>query len=599
MPEVDANLRTQAYQAIDQNDSHSRSLPMEIQEELDFDREELATYLNTRLQGPASFTPSQRIPYDAVLGAVESGRPGAFFIDAPGGTGKSYVLNSILAAVRLLTPDSIAIAVAASGIAATLLLQGRTFHSRFKAPLDVTETSTLGISEQSNLAELIRRAKLIVWDEAPMNNRFHLEALDRCLRMICQSNLVFGGKPILLAGDFRQVLPVVKRGSRAQTVNAVINRSQLWQHFQCFSLHENIRVLQNGCDGQLLGFSDWLLKIGERKIDNLNGDCDYILLPSDRCLIVNAENPDTIKQGMVGLISFVYPNILHNVSDRNWLAERAILSPLNNAVDEINELCLNEIPGNLIVCNSADTTIQLDDATRFPTEYLNSISVNGIPPHRLLFKIGAPIMLLRNINPKEGLCNGTRLILMAKHGEMLQCQIAGGERDGRVFFLPRITFTPNSTEEFPMEWKRRQFPVRTSFAMTINKSQGQSLARVGVWLEESVFSHGQLYVACSRVGNPSNIKYAIKKHNDYPENATRNVVYKEVFHTGRLQIIKMFIDLNHFAFLQLHILEVGTLLQSNRLQQLIRSPCLPRPAISSFWCGFNMNTFPPSKCWEL
>ena len=136
----------------------------------------------------------------------------------------------------------------------------------------------------------------------------------------------------------------------------------------------------------------------------------------------------TIKQGMMGLISFVYPNILHNMSDRKWLAGRAILSPLNNAVDEINELCLNEIPGNLIVCNSTNTTIQLDDATRFPTEYLNSISVNGIPPHRLLLKIGAPIMLLRNINPREGLCNGTRLILTAKHGEMLQCQIAGTRR---------------------------------------------------------------------------------------------------------------------------------------------------------------------------
>ena len=236
-----------------QDDCYSRSIPIEIQEELDVNREELATYLNTRLHGPAALTPSQRIPYDIILGAVQSGRPGAFFIDAPGGTGKSYVLNSILAAVRLLTPDSIAIAVAASGIAATLLLQGRTFHSRFKAPLDVTETSTLGISEQSNLAELIRRAKLIVWDEAPMNNRFHLEALDRCLQMICRSTLVFGGKPMLLAGDFRQVLPVVKRGSRAQTVNAVVKRSHLWQHFQCFSLHENIRVLRNGSDGQLLG----------------------------------------------------------------------------------------------------------------------------------------------------------------------------------------------------------------------------------------------------------------------------------------------------------------------------------------------------------
>ena len=161
-------------------------------------------------------------------------------------------------------------------------------------------------------------------------------------------------------------------------------------------------------------------------------------------------------------------------------------------------------------------------------------------------------MLLRNINPREGLCNGTRLILTAKHGEMLQCQIAGGERDGRVVFLPRITFTPNSTEEFPMEWKRRQFPVRTSFAMTINKSQRQSLERVGVWLEESVFSHGQLYVASSRVGDPSNIKYAIKKHNDYPRNATKNVVYKEVFQTGRLRYLNVYrFNYYNYSFLSI------------------------------------------------
>ena len=84
-------------------------------------------------------------------------------------------------------------------------------------------------------------------------------------------------------------------------------------------------------------------------------------------------------------------------------------------------------------------------------------------------------------------------------------------------------------EEFAVMWKRRQFPVRTAFAMTINKSQGQSLERVAVFLEETVFSHGQLYVASSRVGDPNNILYAIKPPNNLPWNATRNVVYKEVF----------------------------------------------------------------------
>jgi ATP-dependent DNA helicase PIF1 len=85
-----------------------------------------------------------------------------------------------------------------------------------------------------------------------------------------------------------------------------------------------------------------------------------------------------------------------------------------------------------------------------------------------------------------------------------------------------------------MQWKKRQFPVRTSFAMTINKSQGQSLSRVGVWLEEPVFALGQFYIACSRVGNPDNIKYAIKPYGDFPANATRNVVYHKVFQSGNI-----------------------------------------------------------------
>ena len=81
------------------------SLATNIQEELDFDRAELTNYLNERIQGPRALTESQRIPFDEVMSAVRNGNAGAFFIDAPGGTGKSYVLNSILAAVRLMSED--------------------------------------------------------------------------------------------------------------------------------------------------------------------------------------------------------------------------------------------------------------------------------------------------------------------------------------------------------------------------------------------------------------------------------------------------------------------------------------------------------------
>ena len=141
-------------------------------------------------------------------------------------------------------------------------------------------------------------------------------------------------------------------------------------------------------------------------------------------------------------------------------------------------------------------------------------------------------MLMRNLNPKMGLCNGTRLIfqrLLKNH--LLECKIVGGEYRNRKVLIPRITLQPKE-REFPFEWSRRQFPVRVAFAMTINKSQGQTLQNVGVWLNEPCFAHGQLYVAMSRVGSPKDIKFAIRQRDGFPGNHTSNVVYKEVLIKG-------------------------------------------------------------------
>ena len=175
-----------------------------------------------------------------------------------------------------------------------------------------------------------------------------------------------------------------------------------------------------------------------------------------------------------------------------------------------------------IKLQSADTLENPEDAFRFNSEYLHTLRPNGFPQHILSLKSGMPIMLLRNINPRQGLCNGTRLIFdRCIESKLLQCRIV---ESGRVVLIPRITFIPKPTE-FPFEWQRRQFPVRSAFSMTINKSQGQTLKFAGVWLRGQVFTHGQLYVACSRVSSPTNLKFAIMKDQ---QGKAANVVFKEV-----------------------------------------------------------------------
>ena len=128
----------------------------------------------------------------------------------------------------------------------------------------------------------------------------------------------------------------------------------------------------------------------------------------------------------------------------------------------------------------------------------------GLPLHQLKLKIGCVLMLLRNLAPSIGLCNGVRMKLLSATNRLLTCQIITGDFQGQIVYIPKIGLIPKESS-LACDIKRYQFPVRLAYAMTINKAQGQSLKRVGIDLSEPVFAHGQLYVAVSRASNPDGL----------------------------------------------------------------------------------------------
>ena len=168
------------------------------------------------------------------------------------------------------------------------------------------------------------------------------------------------------------------------------------------------------------------------------------------------------------------------------------------------------------------------DESLYSRDVLNGLKAPGLPLHKLVLKVAVPVMLLRNIDQKAGLCNGTRLLVLALGNRVVEAEIISGSNIGTRTFIPRMSLTP-SDKRIPFTFQRRQFPLAVCFAMTINKSQGQSLSNVGLFFREPVFTHGQLYVALSRVKSRDGLKILIFDKENKITNKTCNVVFKEVF----------------------------------------------------------------------
>ena len=433
----------------------------------------------------------------------------AYFLYGPGGTGKTMVYNTLIAHLR-----SIGLKVAPcawTGIAATLLSGGRTCHNLFKLPVPILDTSVCNVKPTSAHADYLRSVTMFIIDEASMVPCHAINAIDKMLRDI--TDRLFGGKIFLLGGDFRQVLPVVPRSPRTVIVENCIKASPLWPMFRIFKLTRNMRA-----DADQHEFADWLLQLGNGDLDCPNNMIPGSIYIPPQCNIV---------------LDDIVSSVFNNVTDPKSLSNTVILTPTNEESLSLNNEVLKKLPGVCKVYLSSDKAIcdNEEESNNYQVEFLNSITPSGMPPHKLILKCGAIIMLLRNLDINKGLCNGTRLIVHRLHAHVLDAEILTGANKGSRVLIPKITLAPSDVN-LPFTLKRVQFPVRLAYSMTINKSQGQTFDNLGIYLPNPVFSHGQLYVAFSRARSFRNIYVQLGQTctqgllcDNY---VTQNVVYKEV-----------------------------------------------------------------------
>ncbi|GAA0141444.1 hypothetical protein LIER_35396 [Lithospermum erythrorhizon] len=316
---------------------------------------------NEDLHGLDRLNDKKKYKFDIIFNKAITDEGGAYFVDGPGGTGKSYLYKVLLAHIR--SHGFIALVVATSGIASSFFIGGHTAHSRFKIPIDD----------------------------------------------LCKNTALFGGKLVVFGGDFRQVLLVVRCGSRSQQIEDSMVSSDMWSYLIKIPLTLNMRACEDP------GFMEYLMRIGNG--EEVTNEAGQVRLPLPMVVPYT-----THSESLEALISYVYPDLGLFASDPLTMMKRAILSPRNDFVDDINSMLIDRMVGEPEIYISDDRAKHVGDQGDY-LDYLNSLEPNGLPQHRLILKplsrarTGSSVKVL--ILPPTYKDEGTEYILHVVYKEVL------------------------------------------------------------------------------------------------------------------------------------------------------------------------------------
>lgn len=454
------------------------------------------------MAGVANLSESQNTVFQRIIASIprpSSSNENAFLIKGAAGTGKTFLLNQIIRHCE--NQDIKAIALAYTGIASCILLKGKTVHSQFRIPWS-RQQITCGIDSTHPMYGYIKEASVIAWDQASFCSRSIIEEVNRYLQIMMNSQRPFGGKVVIMCADFRECSPIAKVSQTEPPESHSLLFSALYNQMQHFTLHENLRFTYP-TDYR------WCLDIG-------SGAINEVYVPNE-CRVFNLDT----------LISSIYGHDYGSIPVDDTMG-RSILAVSARGANDLNRECLNRLFQTKYRCESINYFKKIDEEQRSRFYIMDNVMANlpkYFPPNVLFVSENCPIMLRQAY---RGLAPGTRLIVRSVAVNKIIAEIGVGRRRGRLINIYR-TLTRRVFASGNVQFIRRQFPVSLAFALTINKAQGLEFKRLGVHFDSQVFSHGQMYVAFSRVSDIKlNIKVLITEPNDAPYDSMPNVVNRSI-----------------------------------------------------------------------
>ena len=405
------------------------------------------------------FTDEQRTAMQAIVDAVEGrSNSNVFTVLASAGCGKTCFVSGVTWHLR--AQQRIIVNIAASALAATLLPGGRTAHSALHIPIPTNSFSFCGL--KSSERNLIQQCSVIFYDEVSMVSQEVADCIDRSLREIMsEPKLPFGGKIVCFLGDFKQLLPVVPGRSNQIT----IKNCEWWNLCRVFRFTKNWRAAQNP------EFARLLEDVG-------NGKMASVPVP-----------PQSQVQTIQLLIEKVYGSEMAQVPQSNNM----ILALKLDACSQINEICLKALPGEGMDVSALDDLKDNKNPDQYPAEYLASLPLNGVPPASLTLKVHGRYMITKNYDTHRGACNGTLCEMLQYTRHAVQVRLLTGTQKGRVMKIPRCSsHVSQENSGLPFCFTRIQFPLIPAYCVSVHKSQGQTIHKVGLFITQDCFAHGQL-----------------------------------------------------------------------------------------------------------